>query len=185
MADAGSPAPTEQSVRRALDRVIDPELRRPVTELDMVPRVSVQGGRVAMVLPAEPSEALHVSSSAAPATLLNASAFKMGSIYTTLAAVLVMGVVSPAAPRISTRIAAASPVAIHPTVDAAIAAGSVLDHGRLLPLDALGNIVNDCDASTLQPRWAAALDAVVNEWRALPAAVPGLELVAVYARATH
>ena len=49
-------------------------------------------------------------------------------------------------------------------------------------LDALGNIVNDCDASTLQPRWAAALDAVVNEWRALPAAVPGLELVAVYAR---
>ena len=59
-----------------------------------------------------------------------------------------MGVVSPAAPRISARIAAASPVAIHPTVDAAIAAGSVLDHGRLLPLD-IDNIVNDCDASTL------------------------------------
>ena len=97
----------------------------------------------------------------------------MGSIHTTLA-VLVMGVVSPAAPRISARVARRDPP------DGRCGDRPVLDHGRL-PLDDLGNIVNDCDASTLQPRWAAALDAVVNEWRALPAAVLGLELVAVYA----
>jgi len=46
-----TPAGNEQhplavAVRRALERVIDPEIRRPITELDMVPRVSVQGNRV-------------------------------------------------------------------------------------------------------------------------------------------
>lgn len=51
MADSAPAAsPTEQDVRRALGRVMDPELRRPVTELDMVPRVSVQGDRVAIDL---------------------------------------------------------------------------------------------------------------------------------------
>jgi len=43
-------APTEQAVRTALASVIDPELRKPVTELDMIPRVSVEGGRVAIGL---------------------------------------------------------------------------------------------------------------------------------------
>lgn len=38
--------PLAQAVRRALERVIDPEIREPITELDMVPRVSVQGDRV-------------------------------------------------------------------------------------------------------------------------------------------
>jgi ATP-binding protein involved in chromosome partitioning len=51
VADAAVPAtPTEQQVRRALERVIDPELRRPITELDMVPRVSVSGERVTIDL---------------------------------------------------------------------------------------------------------------------------------------
>ncbi len=37
-------------VRRALARVIDPEIRRPITELDMVPRVSAQGGHITVDL---------------------------------------------------------------------------------------------------------------------------------------
>jgi len=37
-------------VRRALERVIDPEIRKPITELDMVPRVSAQGDRVTVDL---------------------------------------------------------------------------------------------------------------------------------------
>jgi ATP-binding protein involved in chromosome partitioning len=46
VADAATPAsPTEKDVRRALEQVIDPELRRPITELDMVARVSVDGAR--------------------------------------------------------------------------------------------------------------------------------------------
>ena len=49
MADALA-APTEQAVRTALAGVIDPELRRPVTELDMVPRVAVEGDRVTVGL---------------------------------------------------------------------------------------------------------------------------------------
>ena len=51
MAEGPAPgAPTEQQVRRALERVIDPELRRPVTELGMIPRVSVEGDRVSIEL---------------------------------------------------------------------------------------------------------------------------------------
>lgn len=37
-------------VRHALGRVIDPEIRRPITELDMVPRVSVEGSHVTVDL---------------------------------------------------------------------------------------------------------------------------------------
>lgn len=40
----------EAAVRRALASVIDPEIRRPITELDMVPSVSVQGGQVTVDL---------------------------------------------------------------------------------------------------------------------------------------
>jgi ATP-binding protein involved in chromosome partitioning len=38
--------PTRDAIRDALSRVIDPELRKPVTELDMVRDVTVDGGRV-------------------------------------------------------------------------------------------------------------------------------------------
>ena len=38
--------PSREAVLEALSRVIDPELRRPVTELDMVRSVEIDGGRV-------------------------------------------------------------------------------------------------------------------------------------------
>jgi ATP-binding protein involved in chromosome partitioning len=38
--------PSREAVVEALSRVIDPELRRPVTELDMVRSVEIEGGRV-------------------------------------------------------------------------------------------------------------------------------------------
>ena len=34
----------EQSIRAALSKVIDPELRKPITELNMVKRISVADG---------------------------------------------------------------------------------------------------------------------------------------------
>src|SRR5918911_1245970 len=40
--------PTREAVLGALERVIDPELRRPVTELDMVREVEIEGGEVAV-----------------------------------------------------------------------------------------------------------------------------------------
>src|SRR5690606_26288660 len=36
---------TADAVRTALSRVIDPEIRRPITELDMIREVAVEGGR--------------------------------------------------------------------------------------------------------------------------------------------
>src|SRR5918911_352606 len=42
--------PRREDVLRALERVIDPELGRPVTELDMVRDVRVQGGDVAVTI---------------------------------------------------------------------------------------------------------------------------------------
>jgi ATP-binding protein involved in chromosome partitioning len=42
--------PTQEAVLEALGRVIDPELRRPVTELDMVRGVSIDGGHVAVTI---------------------------------------------------------------------------------------------------------------------------------------
>ena len=44
--DSGEQHPLALAVRQALARVIDPEIRRPITELDMVPLVSVQGTAV-------------------------------------------------------------------------------------------------------------------------------------------
>jgi ATP-binding protein involved in chromosome partitioning len=44
------PAPTLQAVRSALSGVNDPEIRRPITELDMVKNVTVDGGRVTVDL---------------------------------------------------------------------------------------------------------------------------------------
>jgi ATP-binding protein involved in chromosome partitioning len=42
--------PSREAVLEALGRVIDPELRRPVTELDMVRSVEVDGGQVAVTI---------------------------------------------------------------------------------------------------------------------------------------
>src|SRR5580765_6436102 len=42
--------PTQESLYEALSRVIDPELRKPVTELDMVRRVTVDDGAVAVTI---------------------------------------------------------------------------------------------------------------------------------------
>ena len=40
--------PSRDAIQEALGKVIDPELRRPVTELDMVRSVDVAGGEVAV-----------------------------------------------------------------------------------------------------------------------------------------
>src|SRR5918912_1239692 len=42
--------PTREAVLGALKRVIDPELRRPVTELDMVRDVRIEDGEVAVTI---------------------------------------------------------------------------------------------------------------------------------------
>jgi ATP-binding protein involved in chromosome partitioning len=42
--------PTREAVLEALGRVIDPELRRPVTELDMVRSVEIDGGQVVVTI---------------------------------------------------------------------------------------------------------------------------------------
>src|SRR3954453_12617000 len=38
--------PTREAILEALSNVIDPELRKPVTELDMVREIAIDGGRV-------------------------------------------------------------------------------------------------------------------------------------------
>ncbi len=40
----------EAAIREALSRVIDPELRKPVTELDMVRSIEIDGGRVRVTI---------------------------------------------------------------------------------------------------------------------------------------
>src|SRR5579884_3544363 len=42
--------PSRDDVLTALERVIDPELRRPVTELDMVRDVAIDGGEVEVTI---------------------------------------------------------------------------------------------------------------------------------------
>src|SRR5438128_878929 len=42
--------PSREAVFDALSRVIDPELRRPITELDMVRDVQIDGGRVSVTI---------------------------------------------------------------------------------------------------------------------------------------
>jgi ATP-binding protein involved in chromosome partitioning len=42
--------PSREQILKALERVIDPELRRPVTELDMVRDVRIDGGQVAVTI---------------------------------------------------------------------------------------------------------------------------------------
>src|ERR1700751_4315406 len=42
--------PTHEQILGALGRVIDPELRRPVTELDMVRAVEIDGGEVSITI---------------------------------------------------------------------------------------------------------------------------------------
>src|SRR2546421_13024839 len=42
--------PSREQILKALERVIDPELRRPVTELDMVRGIEIDGGNVAVTI---------------------------------------------------------------------------------------------------------------------------------------
>src|SRR5580765_3037489 len=42
--------PTHESLHDALSRVIDPEIRKPVTELDMVRKIVVDGGAVTVTI---------------------------------------------------------------------------------------------------------------------------------------
>src|SRR5256714_1929506 len=42
--------PSREQILKALERVIDPELRRPVTELDMVREIEIDGGKVAVTI---------------------------------------------------------------------------------------------------------------------------------------
>src|SRR5262249_22198839 len=42
--------PSRDAILKALDNVIDPELRRPVTELDMVRGIEVDGGDVSVTI---------------------------------------------------------------------------------------------------------------------------------------
>src|SRR5437667_3579656 len=42
--------PSREQILEALERVIDPELRRPVTELDMVRDIEIDGGKVAVTI---------------------------------------------------------------------------------------------------------------------------------------
>ena len=44
------PAPSIEAIRAALATVNDPEIRRPITDLDMVKSVEIDGGRVAVGL---------------------------------------------------------------------------------------------------------------------------------------
>src|SRR5215207_3009835 len=43
-------APDRDAVLRALELVIDPELRKPVTELDMVRELQIEGGSVSVTI---------------------------------------------------------------------------------------------------------------------------------------
>ena len=42
--------PDRDAILKALEQVVDPELKRPVTELDMVRDVVVDGGRVTVTI---------------------------------------------------------------------------------------------------------------------------------------
>ena len=42
--------PSRDEILKALEQVIDPELRRPVTELDMVRDIGIQGGDVTVTI---------------------------------------------------------------------------------------------------------------------------------------
>ncbi|MDQ5822247.1 MAG: iron-sulfur cluster assembly protein, partial [Actinomycetota bacterium] len=42
--------PSQEEIFRALEHVIDPELRRPVTDLDMVRSVEIAGGDVVVMI---------------------------------------------------------------------------------------------------------------------------------------
>ena len=41
---------TQEQILAALGRVIDPELRRPVTELDMVREIAIDGSEVSVTI---------------------------------------------------------------------------------------------------------------------------------------
>ena len=68
------------------------------------------------------------------------------------------------------------------SLSASIEAGLVLEHGRLQPLNNQGAVLPDASLRNVQPEFQPALDAARAEWLALPAVVPSLSLIAVYAR---
>ena len=69
------------------------------------------------------------------------------------------------------------------SLSSSIAAGLVLEHGRLQPLNTHdGAVLPDASLDKVQPEFQPALDATLKEWLALPAAVPSLSLISVYAR---
>ena len=43
-------SPDRDAILRALENVIDPELRKPVTELDMVRELEIDGGSVSLTI---------------------------------------------------------------------------------------------------------------------------------------
>ena len=50
LATLGAMEPSRDAIYKALENVIDPELRRPVTELDMVRDVQIEGGDVSVTI---------------------------------------------------------------------------------------------------------------------------------------
>ena len=59
---------------------------------------------------------------------------------------------------------------------------NVRQHGRLQQVTQDGTVLSDTDASLIQPEWSPPLQHALDQWRQLPDRVPGLDLVAVYAR---
>lgn len=68
------------------------------------------------------------------------------------------------------------------TLEAALAAKNVLDHGRLQEIDATGAVISDTDPKRIQREWMAPLEAALKYWFDLPEQVPNLQLISVYAR---
>ena len=68
------------------------------------------------------------------------------------------------------------------SLEASIAAGQILEHGRLQSLSASGAVIPDTAHSLVQQEWRAPLDFALERWTELPEQVPSLNLVSVYAR---
>ena len=68
------------------------------------------------------------------------------------------------------------------SLSGAMRAGFVAEHGRAQQLDSNGAVVSDARLANVQAEWRPPLDAVLDEWHALPEEVPSLSLVSVYAR---
>ena len=89
-----------------------------------------------------------------------------------------------AAPRalLTTSSLTRTPVALPATLEESLDGNLVLRHGRLQSLTADGAVRPDASASQIQPEWKAPLQRALVQWQELPALVPDLELISVYAR---